>query len=102
MSKPTDATGLRLALERGTVVELPHTPDATLAAHLPGLTLVAEGADQVALTLDRLYPGPLELLDFHSEEFVADGELVGVDGRFEFSAEGGASRRMHWLQLEAG
>ncbi|MGH2884564.1 MAG: hypothetical protein ACRDPA_18005, partial [Solirubrobacteraceae bacterium] len=102
MSKPTDATALRVALERGAVAELVHAPEATLAAHLPGLTLVVEGADQIAVTLDRLYPGPLELLDFQSEEFVAGDELVGVDGRLEFSAEGGVVHRMHWLQLEDG
>jgi hypothetical protein len=102
MSKPTDATAFRLALERGAVAELVHAPDATLAAHLPGLTLIVEGADRIAVALDRLYPGPLELLDFQSEEFVAGEELIGIDGRFEFSAEEGVLRRMHWLQLEDG
>lgn len=100
MSKPTDAAALRLALERGAAAELVHAPDATLAAHLPGLTLAAEGADQIAAALDRLYPGPLEMLDFQSQEFVAGDELVGVDGRLEFPAEDGVSRRMHWLQLD--
>jgi hypothetical protein len=99
MSKPTDAAALRLALERGAAAELVHAPDATLAAHLPGLTLAAQGADQIAATLDRLYPGPVEVLDFQSEEFVTSGELVGVDVRLEFPAQDGVSRRVHWLQL---
>jgi hypothetical protein len=81
MSKPTDAAALRLALERGAAAELVHAPDATLAAHLPGLTLVAEGADQIAAAMERLYPGPLEVLDFQSEEFVAGGARSGHDSR---------------------
>jgi hypothetical protein len=100
MSKPTDGAALRLALERGAAAELVHAPDATLAAHLPGLTLVAEGADQIAATLARLYPARLEMLSFEFEEFVAGAELVGVDGRAEFPAQDGVARRMHWLQLD--
>lgn len=102
MSSPEDTIDLRLALERGTAAELAHAPAATLAAHLPGLTVLAEGPDRIATTLGWLYPGPLELLSFESEQFVGGDEVVGVDGRFEFGAGAGAARRTHWLQLEGG
>lgn len=102
MSKPVRAAELRRALERGSAAELVHASDATLAAHLPGLTVLAEGADQIAVALNGLYPGPVELLDVESAEFATGDELVGIDGRFEFRADGGVSRRTHWLQLEGG
>lgn len=100
MSNLTDAFALRLALERGAAAELVHAPDSILAAHLPGFTLEAEGAEQIAAAMDRLYPGPLEVLDFQSEEFIAGGVLVGVDGRVEFPAADGVCHRVHWLQLD--
>ncbi len=42
----------------------------------------------------------MELLDFQCEEFIAGGQLAGVDARFEFSAQTGVARRIHWLQLK--